>query len=372
MDWTRRTFVKHGAAAVSLAAFAPGSLVASAVRYAAAGHLALIGARDADWGGGAELGIEEAERAADLLRQTLRFSRVPVPPEHEIGPLLRALRADGVLGVVTGIEGPAQGRLERTASAEGIVVLDARAVRPDAAPPGSAAGAYRTGAPATAYALALAGFLARAEPERPWAVIEEAGAPPRVAAAARRAVSSRMVGWRKVAAPADEPEGAERAVQTASEAGAAAVLWLRSAAAPLSPEPIGAAALPVLAVDPAAVQAASFEGWHAALWTPSLFRYGAEQLNERYRRRFDQGMDGPAWAGWMAVKTLAEAVLRAGGQRGGLGERLAGPRIAFDGHKGAPLAFAEDGALAQPLYVSGPTGTEQVPWPFAEGTVDEV
>ena len=38
------------------------------------------------------------------------------------------------------------------------------------------------------------------------------------------------------------------------------------------------------------------------LWDASLERFGATQLNDRYRRRFGVGMDGPAWAGWFAAK----------------------------------------------------------------------
>jgi len=42
----------------------------------------------------------------------------------------------------------------------------------------------------------------------------------------------------------------------------------------------------------------------AVLWHPSLERFGAAQLNQRFRTRFAAEMDGPAWAGWMAVKAL--------------------------------------------------------------------
>jgi ABC-type branched-subunit amino acid transport system substrate-binding protein len=98
------------------------------------------------------------------------------------------------------------------------------------------------------------------------------------------------------------------------------------------------------------------EATEAVLWHPSLERFGAAQLNDRFRARFGGEMDGAAWAGWMAVKVLWEASLRARtteveGLRGYL-ERDA---TQFDGHKGWPLSFrAWDHQLRQPLYLVAP------------------
>lgn len=79
-------------------------------------------------------------------------------------------------------------------------------------------------------------------------------------------------------------------------------------------------------------------------WHPSLERFGAEQLNQRYRERFGGPMDSLAWASWFAVKATAEAALR------GAVERIA--TSGFDGHKGIRLRFRpDDHVLRQPLYV---------------------
>lgn len=90
--------------------------------------------------------------------------------------------------------------------------------------------------------------------------------------------------------------------------------------------------------------AASRQSPHAkriALWDPSLERYGAAQLNDRFRSFAHQPMDGSAWAGWVAVKLAWESFLR--------GARLVD--FQFDGHKGAPLSFRSwDHQLRQPLY----------------------
>jgi hypothetical protein len=83
-------------------------------------------------------------------------------------------------------------------------------------------------------------------------------------------------------------------------------------------------------------------------WHPDLYRFGAEQLNERFHRRFGQPMDEDAWHGWIAVKIAAELALRASPGTGLL-DLL--PRLAFDGHKGTQLRFdLEDHHLIQPVY----------------------
>ena len=74
----------------------------------------------------------------------------------------------------------------------------------------------------------------------------------------------------------------------------------------------------------------------------------AEQLNERFHRRFGQPMDEDAWHGWIAVKIATELALRASP-----GTTLLDllPRSAFDGHKGAQLRFdPQDHCLIQPVY----------------------
>ncbi len=85
-------------------------------------------------------------------------------------------------------------------------------------------------------------------------------------------------------------------------------------------------------------------------WHPSLERFGAEQLNQRYRERFGAPMEPLAWASWTAVKAAAEAALRGADTPADLTRRLA--TLGFDGHKGARLRFRpNDHTLQQPLYV---------------------
>jgi hypothetical protein len=84
------------------------------------------------------------------------------------------------------------------------------------------------------------------------------------------------------------------------------------------------------------------EGIRVVDWHPSLTKFGAEQLNQRFETRFGAPMDERAWAAWAAVKAAAEAALR----------NSTLERLRFDGHKGAQLSFRpEDHTLRQPLYV---------------------
>lgn len=89
------------------------------------------------------------------------------------------------------------------------------------------------------------------------------------------------------------------------------------------------------------------------LWSSMLERFGASQINERYRVKYATAMDGGAWAGWAAVKFGAEAALRArSASPSRLLTYLESPTTQFDGHKGWPLTFRlSDHQLRQPLYV---------------------
>ncbi len=79
-------------------------------------------------------------------------------------------------------------------------------------------------------------------------------------------------------------------------------------------------------------------------WHPMLARSGAAQLNTRFRQHAGMAMDEAAWRGWMAVKVAHQAAMRT---LAGEADLLA---LEFDGHKGMPLRFGEDGHLRQPTF----------------------
>jgi len=98
-------------------------------------------------------------------------------------------------------------------------------------------------------------------------------------------------------------------------------------------------------------------------WDGSLQRYGAGQLNERFERRYGRPMSGAAWAGWVAVKALTEAVLRATATAPEpVADALRALRL--DGHKGRALHFDESQRLVHPYYAvvtcGGETRVEEV------------
>ncbi len=98
------------------------------------------------------------------------------------------------------------------------------------------------------------------------------------------------------------------------------------------------------------------DGANPVLWHPSLFRYGAAQLNERFERDFASPPQPQDWTGWMGIKLLWESLLNTGSaEPAALAAFLAGDRAHFDGHKGEPLSFdASTRQLLQPLYLTDP------------------
>jgi len=90
-----------------------------------------------------------------------------------------------------------------------------------------------------------------------------------------------------------------------------------------------------------------------AEWNPELQKFGADALNLRFQRRFNQPMDEAAWRGWIGVKLASELALRYPGAAGPdkVGE------LSIDGHKGMPLRFdPKDHHLIQPVYLVDPQG----------------
>jgi ABC-type branched-subunit amino acid transport system substrate-binding protein len=94
-------------------------------------------------------------------------------------------------------------------------------------------------------------------------------------------------------------------------------------------------------------------GGRAMMWHSSLEKYGAAQLNDRYRARWGTAMGENAWAAWFAVKVAWEAFLRSpSGTAPEIARYLAADAAPFDGHKGAPLSFRSwDHQLRQPMYI---------------------
>ena len=122
-----------------------------------------------------------------------------------------------------------------------------------------------------------------------------------------------------------------------------------------------------------ALAQAGMSGGGVEMWDARLERFGADQLNQRFRARFGEGMDSQGWAGWFAVKMLWESALRArSAEPAALLRWLEGDAAQFDGHKGRPLSFrAWDHQLRQPLYVTSPSAETPAEVPRAQPGADE-
>ena len=100
----------------------------------------------------------------------------------------------------------------------------------------------------------------------------------------------------------------------------------------------------------------SIEAWHG-----SLERYGAAQLNDRFRAEHGASMNSAAWNAWMAVKIAWEAAARVREfETARVIAWLEDARTRFDGHKGRALSFRPwDHQMRQPLYrfIAGAAGS---------------
>ncbi|MEQ8234244.1 MAG: hypothetical protein RLW61_01330 [Gammaproteobacteria bacterium] len=89
----------------------------------------------------------------------------------------------------------------------------------------------------------------------------------------------------------------------------------------------------------------------ARAWHATFEKYAAAQLNRRYQESQGQPMSDRAWAGWAAVKLVANGIVTA--NTAAPAQVLGHIRgdIAFDGQKGADMSFRETGQLRQPLLL---------------------
>ena len=108
---------------------------------------------------------------------------------------------------------------------------------------------------------------------------------------------------------------------------------------------------------------AQVQGWH-----PEFTKYAAEQLNRRYRKAQGRDMDDRAWAGWAAVKMVADSVARLGTAEATPLLNYLKTDLAFDGQKGVTMSFRKNGQLRQMLLiVEGPRIVGEAP---VKGVVD--
>ena len=85
------------------------------------------------------------------------------------------------------------------------------------------------------------------------------------------------------------------------------------------------------------------------LWHHTLEKFGAAQLNARFRAATRAPMDSDAWVAWFSMKILVESALRTRSTDASVLDAFIASG-AFDGHKGIPLRFDARHQLVQPMY----------------------
>lgn len=91
-------------------------------------------------------------------------------------------------------------------------------------------------------------------------------------------------------------------------------------------------------------------------WHRSQEQWGATQLQRRFSRIADRPMTERDYAGWMALRSIGEAVTNTGSTDTRLlRDYLLSDRFRLAGFKGVPLTFRDwNGQLRQPVLVVGP------------------
>ena len=109
----------------------------------------------------------------------------------------------------------------------------------------------------------------------------------------------------------------------------------------------------------------------ARAWHPKFVKYAARDLNKRFLKVQGTAMDGDAWAGWAAVRMVAEAVIRTQSADPSVLLAFMKSEIAFDGQKGVPHTFRDTGQLRQRmLIVEGGKLTGEAPVRGVADTTD--
>ncbi|MGB5468186.1 MAG: hypothetical protein WBM84_19130 [Sedimenticolaceae bacterium] len=96
------------------------------------------------------------------------------------------------------------------------------------------------------------------------------------------------------------------------------------------------------------------EGLTPRAWHWTFERYGAPQLNQRFRRLAGRDMTSEDWAAWVAARAVIEGVQRvAAADPSRVAEFVRSDRLSLDLYKGAPGSFRVwDGQLRQPILLA--------------------
>ncbi len=96
----------------------------------------------------------------------------------------------------------------------------------------------------------------------------------------------------------------------------------------------------------------SIEQVEGVAWHHDFVKFAARDLNKRYRKKFDKGMDEFAWAGWAAVKMISDMVARESISDSAKMLNELKTNLSFDGQKGMDMNFRHTGQLRQPVLLT--------------------
>ncbi len=337
----RRTFLKLAAAGAVVGlspsrVSAQGVIVVGLVRPPERGAL----------GDGAALGLDDANALATMFNRQVRLVGETAADGPAAGAAARALVKQGAIAIVGGPgAGHADALRDVTAAAQRLFF---NAGAHDDALRGARCDRHSFHlVPSVSMGVdALTQWLAGPRKQRRWALVTDGSPRGREIEAATQRAAGRLG-----ASLSEDAKAADMtllAVDTTAHRETAA--RLRAAGTPFAGIGVD------LGVEASAGEAGGFwvVGWHH-----QLERFSARELNRKFRRRFNAGLDETSWAAWAALKLVGEASVRgnvtdAAGLRAYLGTAQD-----FDGHKGVALTFRPwDQQLRQPVYVIGPRSGE--------------
>lgn len=89
----------------------------------------------------------------------------------------------------------------------------------------------------------------------------------------------------------------------------------------------------------------------AVAWHPDFVKFAGRDLNKRFTKQYSAPMNSDAWAGWVATRVVAEAVVRTDSVLPADISQYLQESLEFDGQKGVPHTFRQNGQLRQPLLL---------------------
>ncbi|MGH8656973.1 MAG: hypothetical protein ACREV4_00370 [Gammaproteobacteria bacterium] len=81
----------------------------------------------------------------------------------------------------------------------------------------------------------------------------------------------------------------------------------------------------------------------ALAWHPSLKKYAGEQLDKRFKKAQGRPMDDYSWAGWVAVRMIADSAARIQTNDPRRLLEFLKTELKFDGQKGIDMSFRQTG-----------------------------